>query len=69
MNLLMGVNNLDINKLPTNKEKFLILKFLSQILPPISLKYKTKKFKDDDDYKTSNAVLEIKNGKLYSRSN
>jgi DNA-directed RNA polymerase II subunit RPB1 len=36
---------------------------LSQIMPPLSMKYKTKAFKDDkDDAKTSNAVIEIKNG-------
>ena len=37
---------------------------LSQILPPMSLKYKTKAFNEDTDNKnTSNAILEIKNGK------
>ena len=36
---------------------------MSQILPPLSLKYKSKKFGEKDDYKTSNAVLEITNGK------
>jgi DNA-directed RNA polymerase II subunit RPB1 len=33
-------------------------------MPPLSMKYKTKAFKDDkDDVKTSNAVVEIQNGK------
>jgi DNA-directed RNA polymerase II subunit RPB1 len=33
-------------------------------MPPLSMKYKTKAFKEDkDDPKTSNAVLEIRNGK------
>jgi DNA-directed RNA polymerase II subunit RPB1 len=37
---------------------------MSQIMPPLSMRYKTKAFKDDkDDMKTSNAVIEIKNGK------
>ena len=37
---------------------------LSQIMPPLSMRYKTKAFKEDkDDAKTSNAVIEIKNGK------
>jgi DNA-directed RNA polymerase beta' subunit len=37
---------------------------MSQIMPPLSMKYKTKAFKEDkDDPKTSNAILEIKNGK------
>ena len=36
---------------------------LSQIMPPLSMKYKTKAFKEDkDDAKTSNAVVEIRNG-------
>jgi DNA-directed RNA polymerase beta' subunit len=36
---------------------------LSQIMPPLSMKYKTKAFKEDkDDAKTSNAIIEIKNG-------
>ena len=63
MNLLMGVKNIDLNKFP--KDKFNISNFdiISQIIPPISLKYKSKLFKDDDDFKTSNNVIEIKNGK------
>ena len=32
-------------------------------MPPLSLKYKTKRFGDDDKYKSSNSVLEIENGK------
>jgi len=43
-----GVSNFDI---------------LSQIMPPLSMKYKTNAFKDDkDDKATSNAVIEIRNG-------
>jgi RNA polymerase Rpb1, domain 3 len=38
---------------------------LSQILPKMSLKYKTSLFDDDvDDPKTSNNMLEIQNGRL-----
>ena len=38
---------------------------LTQIMPNISLKYKTKSFKaDKDKYETSNNVLEINNGKF-----
>ena len=36
---------------------------LSQITPPISLKYKTKLFGNGEDAATSNNVLEIENGK------
>jgi DNA-directed RNA polymerase beta' subunit len=36
---------------------------LSQITPPISLKYKTKLFEDGEDSTTSNNILEITDGK------
>ena len=43
-----GVSNFDI---------------LSQIMPPLSMKYKTNAFKEDkDDKATSNAIIEIRNG-------
>jgi DNA-directed RNA polymerase II subunit RPB1 len=61
MNLLMAFDKVDISKLPNNR-KITSFDILSQILPPLSLKYKTKRFTDKDDYKTSNAVLEIENG-------
>ena len=36
---------------------------LTQIMPPLSLKYKTKTFNQEkDDFKTSNGVMEIDNG-------
>ena len=65
MNLLMMFNNVNEHKLLQNAEKeggITNFDILSQIMPPLSLKYKTKSFKDDkDDAKTSNKVLEIKN--------
>ena len=68
MNLLMMFNGINERELLENiKEKSGITNFdiLSQIMPPLSMKYKTKAFKDDkDDMKTSNAVIEIKNGKF-----
>ena len=67
MNLLMMFNGINEKELLENmKEKGGITNFdiLSQIMPPLSMRYKTKAFKDDkDDMKTSNAVIEIKNGK------
>jgi DNA-directed RNA polymerase beta' subunit/intein/homing endonuclease len=37
---------------------------LSQIIPPLSLKYKTKQFdEENDDFATSNKVLEVRAGK------
>ena len=66
MNLLMGFNKVDVTKLGMNLTKnggFInSFNILSQILPPMSLKYKTKKFDEKDNYKTSNNVLEITNG-------
>ena len=62
MNLLTLIKNIDINKI-LNKEKITSFDILSQILPPMSIKYKTGGFNTDtDDYSTSNNVLEIQNG-------
>ena len=62
MNLLMAFDRVDVSTLP-NTPKWSTFDVLSQILPPLTLKYKTKRFKDDDVYATSNNVLEIVNGK------
>ena len=61
MNLLMSVNNIDLNSL--QHENVTNFDILSQILPPITLLYKNKKFKSEENFKTSNNVLEINNGK------
>jgi DNA-directed RNA polymerase beta' subunit len=66
MNLLMMFNNVNEMELLENVKKVgRITNFdiISQIMPPLTMKYKTKAFKDDSDIKTSNAVLEIRNGK------
>jgi len=67
MNLLMMFNNVNEKELIENTKNpkgVTSFDILTQIMPPLSLKYKTKAFKDDkDDFKTSNAVLEIRNGK------
>ena len=61
MNLLMAFDKVDITKL--SKQKSVSnFNILSQIMPPLTLKYKTKRFGEKDDYKTSNSVLEIVNG-------
>jgi DNA-directed RNA polymerase beta' subunit len=68
MNLLMMFNGVNEHQLleDINKEGGITnFDILSQIMPPLSMKYKTKAFKDDkDDMKTSNAVIEINNGKF-----
>ena len=61
MNLLMAFDRVDLNRLDF-KNAISNFEIISQFLPPFTLKYKTKKFEDGDDYKTSNAVLEIENG-------
>jgi len=62
MNLLMMFPK--VNEALFAKEgKISNFEIMSQILPPISLKYKTKHFKEDkDEMSNSNNVLEIKNG-------
>jgi DNA-directed RNA polymerase II subunit RPB1 len=37
---------------------------LSQIVPPMTMVYKTKQFKDGDDFATSPNVFEVRNGKF-----
>ena len=39
----MGVNNIDISKLQNSSETISNFELLSQIIPPITLKYKSKK--------------------------
>jgi DNA-directed RNA polymerase beta' subunit len=67
MNILMMFDGVNENELLKNAESdkgITNFDILTQIMPPLSLKYKTKAFKEDkDDAKTSNAVLEIRNGK------
>jgi DNA-directed RNA polymerase beta' subunit len=66
MNILMMFNNVNEKQLLEDIKKdggVTNFDILSQIMPPLSMKYKTKAFKEDkDDAKTSNAIIEIKNG-------
>ena len=63
MNLLMNCKNINLDLL--KKDNITSFDILSQILPPISLKYSTKHFKEDnEDYNKSNNVLEIVNGNI-----
>ena len=61
MNLLMSVNEINLPKIQ-NKEKISSFDVLSQIVPPLTLKYKTKHWDDEEDYAKSNNVIEINNG-------
>jgi DNA-directed RNA polymerase beta' subunit len=64
MNLLMMFDGVNTTELFKNPERPIsCFDILTQIMPPLSMKYKTKTFKDGkDDAATSNAVLEIKDG-------
>jgi len=63
MNLLMMYNKVDVEAIREHQDSLTNFDVLSQILAPITLKYKTKLFEDDEDFSTSNNVLEIRNGK------
>uniref|UniRef100_A0A6C0J6F1 DNA-directed RNA polymerase n=1 Tax=viral metagenome TaxID=1070528 RepID=A0A6C0J6F1_9ZZZZ len=62
MNLLMMFSNVNMKKLLENGDKISSFDILSQILPPVTLKYKTKLFDEAEDYDTTNNVLEVRNG-------
>ena len=66
MNILMMFNNVNEHQLENDIKKdggITNFDIMSQIMPPLSMRYKTKAFKEDkDDAKTSNNVVEIKNG-------
>jgi DNA-directed RNA polymerase II subunit RPB1 len=73
MNLLMCYDKVDVSKLPTKQSAGISsasissasisnFNILSQIMPPMTVKHKTGRFDEKEDYKTSNNVLEIVNG-------
>jgi len=64
MNLLMMYPKVDVHALRAAGNRISNFDILSQILSPITLKYKTSLFDDEkDQMKDSNNVLEIRNGK------
>jgi DNA-directed RNA polymerase II subunit RPB1 len=65
MNLLMSFNNVNVDAIreKANTNSLNSFDVLSQILPPLTLMYKTKLFEEGEDFETSNNVLEIRNGK------
>ena len=67
MNLLMSCNSINEHELllnAKNENGISSFNIVSQIMYPLTIKHKTKSFKDDkDDMKTSNNVIEIQNGK------
>jgi DNA-directed RNA polymerase beta' subunit len=64
MNLLMMYPEVDVTSLFANgRETVSNFDILSQVMPPITMLYKTDAFGDTEDYSTSNNVLEIRSGK------
>ena len=61
MNLLVKITNVDVS-IFSKQKKVSSFDILSQILPPLSIYHKNKAFKDTEDRKVSNNILEIKNG-------
>ncbi len=59
MNLLMHCKKIDLNSIDFSKSEISSFEILTQILPNFSLKYKTRRFNDEEDYATSNNVLEM----------
>jgi len=63
MNLLMMFEKVNVDELLSKGDRITSFDILSQIMQPLTMSYKTKAFKDDEDAKTSNHILEIRNGK------
>jgi len=63
MNLLMMFPHVDTAAL-SEKKTLRSFDVLSQIIPPMTMVYKTKNFKDGDDFATSPNVFEVRNGKF-----
>ena len=66
MNLLMHLNSINLEKINFNNTNISSFEILSQIIPNISIKYKTKRYTTEDDEINSNNILEINNG-VYKR--
>lgn len=62
MNLLMAYKHVNVDKLLEKGDKVSSFDVMSQIMPPLTMKYKTKLYEEGEDYATSNNVLEIRNG-------
>jgi len=63
MNLLASIQTFDTSLFANGDDKIGSFNLLSQIMPPLTLRYKTKAFDaESDDAATSNAVVEIVDG-------
>ena len=62
MNLLMALDTVNESMFSNVDGNLSNFQILSQIMPPLTLKYKKKAFGEKEDYNTSNNVLEIRDG-------
>ena len=63
MRLLMMYNKVDTKLFESHDARISNFEILSQIMPPVSTFFANGKFGDDEDRKTSNNMVEVKNGK------
>ena len=63
MNLLMYYDNPKTDLFEKEKEKITNFEILTQILPPLSLKFQNGQFSSSENKKTSNNIIEVINGK------
>lgn len=63
MNLLMAYKNIDVDALVALEGKITNFDILSQIMPHITMTVKNKLIGENEDFATSNNVMEIRDGK------
>ena len=63
MNLLMMYPNVNVDELTKKGKDITSFDVLSQIMPNFTIKRRTELYKEDEDYDTTNNILEIRNGK------
>ena len=64
MNLMAHLKTIDLKKINFDEQVHSSFSLLSQIIPNITLKYKTKQYSETEDYSKSNNVLEINRGTI-----
>ena len=64
MNLMAHLKTIDLKKINFDEQVHSSFSLLSQIIPNITLKYKTKQYSETEDYGKSNNVLEINKGTI-----
>ena len=58
----MTYTKLNMDLFSNTKDNYSSFELLTQILPPLTTRFKNSSFDDDEDSKTSNNVVEIVNG-------